>query len=104
MQKASTAALQARADARAADVAPVISELQAAGAASLQAIADGLNAKKIPTARGDGEWTSTQVMRVMERPALSRPPQAPQREGLAALAAALLVGLGRVFARRLLRE
>jgi DNA invertase Pin-like site-specific DNA recombinase len=67
MQKASKAALQARADARAADVAPVIAELKAAGATSLQAIADGLNAKKIPTARGQGEWSATQVMRVLER-------------------------------------
>jgi DNA invertase Pin-like site-specific DNA recombinase len=67
MQKASKVALQARADARAADVAPVIAELKAAGATSLQAIADGLNAKKIPTARGQGEWSATQVMRVLER-------------------------------------
>jgi DNA invertase Pin-like site-specific DNA recombinase len=67
MQKASKAALQARADARAADVGPTIRELQAAGAESLRAIADGLNAKKIPTARGDGEWSAVQVMRVLER-------------------------------------
>jgi hypothetical protein len=26
-----------------------------------------LNAKNIPTSRGDGEWTATQVMRVLER-------------------------------------
>jgi DNA invertase Pin-like site-specific DNA recombinase len=67
MQKASTAALQARADARAADIGPTIKELQAAGATSLRAIADRLNAKRIPTARGEGEWTATQVMRVLER-------------------------------------
>jgi hypothetical protein len=66
MQKASAAALLARADARAADIAPVITELRAAGATSLRAIADGLNAKRIPTARGTGEWTATQVMRVLE--------------------------------------
>jgi len=34
---------------------------------SLRAIAAGLNEKGIPTARGDGEWTATQVMRVLER-------------------------------------
>jgi DNA invertase Pin-like site-specific DNA recombinase len=67
MHKASQAAIQARADARASDVAPVIAELQASGATSLRAIADGLNARKIPTARGNGEWTATQVMRVLER-------------------------------------
>jgi Recombinase len=67
MQRASKEALQARAEARAADIAPVIAELQASGAGSLRAIADGLNARKIPTARGEGEWTATQVMRVLER-------------------------------------
>jgi len=30
-------------------------------------MAAGLNAKNIPTSRGDGEWTATQVMRVLER-------------------------------------
>jgi len=32
-----------------------------------QAIEEGLNAQKIPTSRGDGEWTATQVMRILER-------------------------------------
>jgi hypothetical protein len=45
----------------------VIAELQAAGATSLRAIADGLNARCIPTARGSGEWSAVQVMRVLER-------------------------------------
>jgi hypothetical protein len=45
----------------------VIAELRAGGAASLRAIADGLNAKKIPTARGNGEWTAVQVDRVLRR-------------------------------------
>ena len=67
MQKASKAALQARADARAADIAPTIKALQEAGATSLRAIADGLNAKKIPTSRGNGEWSAVQVARVLER-------------------------------------
>src|SRR5262252_2155842 len=61
------AALQARADAKAADLAPIIKELQAAGKTSLRTIAEGLNAQGIQTARGDGEWTATQVMRVLER-------------------------------------
>jgi hypothetical protein len=38
-------------------VAPVIAELQASGATSLRAIADGLNAKKIQR-RGNGEWAA----------------------------------------------
>jgi len=32
---------------------------------------EGLNAQNIPTSRGDGEWTKTQVMRVLERLDLS---------------------------------
>jgi hypothetical protein len=53
-----------RNEARAADLAPTIVELQAAGAMSLRAIADGLNQRGIPTARGTGTWLATQVMRV----------------------------------------
>ena len=49
------------------DLAPIIKELQAAGKTSLRAIAEGLNAQNIPTSRGDGEWTATQVMRILER-------------------------------------
>ena len=59
-------ALQARADAKAADLAPIIAELQAAGKTSLRAIATGLNEVGIPTARG-GKWSSPQVMRILER-------------------------------------
>jgi DNA invertase Pin-like site-specific DNA recombinase len=61
------AAISGRAAGRAADIAPTIAELQAAGATSLRQIAAGLNALNIPTARGEGEWTATQVMRVLER-------------------------------------
>ena len=50
-----------------AAVAPVIAELQASGAESLRAIAAGLNARGIPTARGAGHWTAVQVARVLER-------------------------------------
>jgi hypothetical protein len=41
--------LKARADAKAADLAPIIKELQAAGRTSLRAIAAGLNDAGIPT-------------------------------------------------------
>lgn len=67
MRALSRAALQARADERAADIGPTIKALQDAGATSLRAIADGLNAKGIPTARGNGEWQAVQVQRVLER-------------------------------------
>jgi DNA invertase Pin-like site-specific DNA recombinase len=67
MRALSRAALQKRADARAADVGPSIKALQAAGATSLRAIADGLNEQGIPTARGIGQWSAVQVSRVLER-------------------------------------
>jgi DNA invertase Pin-like site-specific DNA recombinase len=59
-------ALRARTEARLADLAPIIKELQAAGKTSLRAIAAGLNDPGIPTARG-GEWSSAQVMRILDR-------------------------------------
>ena len=55
------------ANTKAADIAPVVRELQAGGATSLRAIAAGLNEAGIPTARGQGEWSSVQVMRVLQR-------------------------------------
>jgi DNA invertase Pin-like site-specific DNA recombinase len=63
----SAAAIQRRADGRAADIAPTIKALQAAGATSLRAIAAGLNEQGIPTARGGGQWSAVQVQRVLER-------------------------------------
>jgi DNA invertase Pin-like site-specific DNA recombinase len=61
------AAIRKRVSTRAADIAPTIAELQASGATSLRAIAAGLNARGIETARGDGEWSATQVARVLDR-------------------------------------
>ena len=62
-----SATMAKAAAARAADLAPVIAELQASGAMSLSAIAAGLNERKIPTARGNGTWSAVQVIRVMKR-------------------------------------
>ena len=67
MRKAASEAITKRAKARAADLAPTITELQAAGATSLRAIAAGLNERGIPTARGAGTWSAAQVMRVLAR-------------------------------------
>jgi DNA invertase Pin-like site-specific DNA recombinase len=67
MRAASAAALRRRSSERAADIAPTIKTLQADGAKTLRAIADGLNAKGIPTARGAGKWSAVQVARVLER-------------------------------------
>ena len=54
---------QERAEARKRDLAPTIAGIQADGYTSLRAIAAELNARNIPTARG--EWTAMQVARVM---------------------------------------
>jgi DNA invertase Pin-like site-specific DNA recombinase len=59
------AAWEAKARARAADIAPIVKELQASGAVTLKAIADGLNDRGIPAARG-GQWRITQVVRLLE--------------------------------------
>jgi DNA invertase Pin-like site-specific DNA recombinase len=67
MREAGIAARQQRADARAADIAPTVKALQAAGATSLRAIAAALNDAGIPTARGGGTWSAVQVARVLER-------------------------------------
>jgi DNA invertase Pin-like site-specific DNA recombinase len=67
MRKLSAEALERRTAAWVADLAPTIEEIRADGAETYQAIADGLNARGIPTARRDGEWSPTQVMRVLKR-------------------------------------
>jgi hypothetical protein len=58
----------AKTELRAQDLALVIEELRAAGAASLQALAEGLNARGVPAARG-GKWSAGQVARVLGRAA-----------------------------------
>jgi len=60
-------AVQARADAKAANLAPVLAELQQAGKTSLRAIAAALNEQGIPTSSGAGQWSASQVSRVLER-------------------------------------
>jgi DNA invertase Pin-like site-specific DNA recombinase len=61
-------------------LAPAIAELQASGATSLRAIADGLNARGIPTARG-GKWSAVQVDRVISRLLLRRNAERCARAG-----------------------
>jgi hypothetical protein len=56
-----------RATARAADLAPIIEEIQAAGTVSLRGIAVALNERGISTPRGHGEWSAVQVNRVLKR-------------------------------------
>jgi hypothetical protein len=59
-------AVKAAADAHAANVLPVIHHAQKAGATTLRQIADALNARGIPTARG-GQWHASSVRNVLER-------------------------------------
>jgi DNA invertase Pin-like site-specific DNA recombinase len=65
-QKRGASANRMRALDRAADLAPTIAEIQASGARTLAAIADGLNAAGIPTPRGQGKWSPVQVRRTLE--------------------------------------
>ena len=58
------AVLVARANARAADMAPVVANIRAAGASSLASIAASLNSRGIPASRG-GKWSAVQVARVL---------------------------------------
>jgi DNA invertase Pin-like site-specific DNA recombinase len=66
-RKAGRDAQAARATARAADVRPTIGELRQAGVTSFAAMARALNERCIPTARGSGRWTATQVARIVAR-------------------------------------
>ena len=60
------AAQKAQADRFAANVRPVVSEIQAAGVTSLRGIADALNARGVRTARG-GAWHASSVRNVLAR-------------------------------------
>ncbi|WP_294532603.1 recombinase family protein [uncultured Rhodoblastus sp.] len=64
-RNASASIRQASAKARAADLAPVITQLQADGVSTLGAIAKALTERGIPTARGEANWSPMQVSRVL---------------------------------------
>lgn len=66
-REAGRAAQAARADARAADLGPVVREMRAAGVTTLGAMARALTERGIPTSRGRGQWTPMQVARVLRR-------------------------------------
>jgi DNA invertase Pin-like site-specific DNA recombinase len=53
-----------KADKRAANLLPTITQIQASGASTLRQIAAGLNQRNITTVRG-GEWSAVQVKRVL---------------------------------------
>ena len=58
-----TLARQEKAKARAGDLAPILASLRAEGFTTLRSLADALNARGIPTARG-GTWSAVQVQRI----------------------------------------
>lgn len=66
-RRAAREAHQARADARAADLAPIIKAIQAAGITSLIGIARALNERGMLTPTGRGRWHAMQVARVLKR-------------------------------------
>jgi hypothetical protein len=57
----------ARANAWAADLAPLIAQLRADGVTSKRGIAAALNEHNIPTARGRAHWLPGQVARLLAR-------------------------------------
>jgi len=60
------AAIKAEADRSAANVLPIIAEIQKSGSATLRAIAEALNARGVPTPRG-GRWHAMSVRNVLVR-------------------------------------
>ena len=67
MRKERIRARSDAADAGSRDLAPIIAEIQAMGAKSLREIAEALEDRGIPTARGGKEWTPMAVLRVLKR-------------------------------------
>jgi DNA invertase Pin-like site-specific DNA recombinase len=65
-RKLASASLKAAADQFAANILPVIHEIQANGATSANAVAGKLNERGIKTARG-GKWTHVQVGNILAR-------------------------------------
>jgi hypothetical protein len=67
-RKAAGAALRANADNHAANVLPIIAQIQKAGATTLRAIAEALNARGIQTPRGR-RWEAMSVKNALARAA-----------------------------------
>jgi DNA invertase Pin-like site-specific DNA recombinase len=65
-RKVAVAAIEAAADNHASNVLPLIREIKKAGATTLRAIADALNARGVSTARG-GRWYAMTVSNVLAR-------------------------------------
>jgi DNA invertase Pin-like site-specific DNA recombinase len=65
-RKSALTSIKAGADRHAANVVPVIREIQRRGANRLREIAEALNARGIPTPRG-GRWHATSVKNALAR-------------------------------------
>ncbi len=65
-RKNAVASIKANADRQAANVLPIIREIQKTGASTLRNVADALNARGIPTARG-GKWYAASVRNALSR-------------------------------------
>ena len=70
-RESAMASIKAGADQHAANVLPIIREAQKAGATTLRAIAEALNARGIATARG-GAWHAMSLKNVLDRPLASK--------------------------------
>jgi DNA invertase Pin-like site-specific DNA recombinase len=68
-RKNAAASIKANADRQAANVIPIIREIQRTGVSTLRDLADALNARGIPTSRG-GRWYATSVRNVLSRATL----------------------------------
>ena len=77
-RESAVASIKSGADQHAANILPIIREAQKAGASSLRAVADALNARGIPTPRG-GVWYAMSVKNVLDRPMARKVPQAGER-------------------------
>jgi len=61
------AAHTAKANARAADIAPLLARINPDGALSLRAVAAQMNAEGIPSPNGKGKWSAATVSRLVRR-------------------------------------
>jgi DNA invertase Pin-like site-specific DNA recombinase len=77
-RESAVASIKASADQHAANILPIIREAQKAGATTLRAVADALNARGISTARG-GDWHAMSVKNVLDRPVARKASQARER-------------------------
>jgi DNA invertase Pin-like site-specific DNA recombinase len=65
-RKSALTSIKGGADKHAANILPIIREIQKAGATTLRAIAEALNARGVATARG-GQWHATSVKNMLDR-------------------------------------